>query len=47
MLSGLVPDIDERDVFVCGPSGFTASVRHAADALGVDGKRVHHESFAF
>jgi predicted ferric reductase len=46
-LSELVTDIAERDVFICGPTGFTASVCEAARALGIPAERIHHETFAF
>ena len=46
-LSELVPDIARRDVYICGPTGFTASVREAVQALGVPADRIHHETFAF
>lgn len=46
-LRRLIPDIAHRDVFICGPAGFTASVRRAARALGVPAERIHHEDFAF
>jgi ferredoxin-NADP reductase/DMSO/TMAO reductase YedYZ heme-binding membrane subunit len=46
-LSGLVPGLAERDVYVCGPAGFAAAVTSAARAAGVPAARVHHESFAF
>ena len=46
-LDRLIPDLGERDVFICGPTGFTASVREAARCLGVPAERIHHETFAF
>jgi predicted ferric reductase len=46
-LDRLIPDIAQRDVYICGPTGFTASVREAARALGVADERIHHETFAF
>ena len=46
-LAQLVPDIARRDVYICGPTGLTASVREAAGALGVTTDRIHHETFAF
>lgn len=47
VFGALIPDIAERDVYICGPTGFTASVRRAAQALGVPDERIHHETFAF
>jgi predicted ferric reductase len=46
-LHKLVPDIAHRDVFICGPTGFTTTVLRAVRALGVAEDRVHHEAFAF
>ena len=46
-LRRLVPDIARRDVFICGPAGFTTSVVRAVRALGVPADQVHHEEFAF
>ncbi len=43
----LIPDVAQRDVYICGPTGFTASVQEAARALGVPSDRIHHETFAF
>ncbi len=46
-LRRLVPDLAERDVYVCGPGGFSESIVSAAHRLGVPGHRIHHEAFAF
>ncbi len=46
-LRRLVPDLKERDVFVCGPGGFSESIVSAVRRLGVPGQRIHHEAFAF
>jgi ferredoxin-NADP reductase len=46
-ISRLVPDIAERDVYVCGPEGFANRVASIVKRLGVNGDRVHRESFAF
>ncbi len=46
-LDRLIPDLHRRDVFICGPTGFTADVRAAARQLGVPAERIHHETFAF
>ncbi|MGH3158128.1 MAG: ferredoxin reductase family protein, partial [Streptosporangiaceae bacterium] len=45
-LRSLVPDLDRRDVFVCGPEGFVASVAGLAKRLGVPAGAIHHEAFA-
>ena len=46
-LNRLVPDIAQRDVYVCGPGGFMRSLIDAARSLGVPTGRIHHEDFAF
>ena len=46
-LRTLVPDIADRDVFVCGPEQWTESVRRAATAAGVRPERLHVEKFAW
>ena len=46
-LTDLVPDLPARDVYVCGPDGFTAAVRTAAQSAGVRPERIHDEAFAF
>ncbi len=45
-LRRLVPDLVLRDLFVCGPTGFTAALVAAAREAGVPRARIHHESFA-
>ena len=46
-LARLVPDVADRDVYVCGPGGFTQGLIEAARTLGVAEKHIHHEAFAF
>jgi ferredoxin-NADP reductase/DMSO/TMAO reductase YedYZ heme-binding membrane subunit len=46
-LTALVPDIAERDVYVCGPDGFTDALLAAATRAGVPPEQLHHESFSF
>lgn len=46
-LRHLVPDIAERDVYVCGPQAMTGAVTQAARRLGVAEDRLHCEAFAF
>ncbi|GGU42361.1 hypothetical protein [Lentzea flava] len=41
----LVPDIAERDVYVCGPPGMTSAVLSALRKLKVPGRQVHSERF--
>lgn len=45
-LPALVPDLYERDIFVCGPEGFVAGIVATARRLGVPGDVIHHEAFA-
>ncbi|WP_245862094.1 ferredoxin reductase family protein [Sanguibacter antarcticus] len=42
----LVPDVAERDVFVCGPEGLVAAVVSSARTLGVPRSAVHHEELS-
>ncbi len=43
----LIPDLHQRDLYVCGPQGFTERVISIAQALGVGRRQIHHEEFAF
>ncbi len=45
-LSGLLPDIAEHDVYVCGPPSLMASAIQTLRALGVPRRRIHTERFA-
>jgi ferredoxin-NADP reductase len=45
-LLALVPDIVDRDVFVCGPPAMTAAVLRALRALRVPRHQVHAERFS-
>jgi ferredoxin-NADP reductase len=45
-LRQLVPDLAERDVFVCGPPAFTDLTRRNLRAAGVPRRRIHAERFA-
>jgi ferredoxin-NADP reductase len=46
VLRWLVPDIVERDLYVCGPRGFLRSLLRAARSLGVPSEQIHYEDFA-
>jgi predicted ferric reductase len=46
-LLGLVPDLAERDVFVCGPTGWTESFVRAAEVAGLPAARLHVETFGW
>jgi predicted ferric reductase len=43
----IAPDLAERDVFVCGPDGFSDVVVAAARDAGVPGDHIHRETFDF
>jgi predicted ferric reductase len=45
-LRRLVPDLVQRDVFVCGPAAMNASVRETVLDLGVHRRGVHIEEFS-
>ncbi len=42
----LVPDLQQRDLFVCGPEGFVAELVAVARNLKVPEECIHHEAFA-
>jgi len=44
-LHALVPDITERDIYVCGPPAMTSAVLGTLRHLGVPGRQVHAEKF--
>jgi predicted ferric reductase len=46
-LRHLVPDVVERDVYICGPEGFGTEVISAAAKLGVADDQIHIEAFGF
>lgn len=46
-LRHLVPDVADRDVYICGPEGFGAEVVTAAARLGVADEQIHMEAFDF
>ena len=45
-LVALVPDIAERDVYVCGPPAMTTAVLRSLREMGVPSRQVHAERFA-
>jgi predicted ferric reductase len=47
LAASLAHHLRDRDVYVCGPAGFTTAVAATARAAGVPDDRIHHESFAF
>jgi ferredoxin-NADP reductase len=46
-IAGLVPDIADQDVFVCGPSSLMRRTETALAELGVPRSQVHAERFAY
>jgi predicted ferric reductase len=46
IIQKLVPDIAERDVYLCGPPAMASAIRKAVAELGVPKKLVHFEKFA-
>jgi predicted ferric reductase len=46
-IATLVPDVAERDVFVCGPPGLVDAVCHRLRLLGVPARHIHFERFAY
>ncbi|MEU5111032.1 ferredoxin reductase family protein [Streptomyces longwoodensis] len=45
-LAGLVPDIAERDVYLCGPPPMMRAVLATLRELGVPGRQIHFERFS-
>lgn len=45
-LVGTVPDIRERDIYVCGPPAMQQAIVDGLLAAGIDGSQIHYESFA-
>jgi ferredoxin-NADP reductase len=46
-LTALVPDIADRDVYLCGPEPLQDALVAAATEAGVPASHLHHESFSF
>ena len=46
-LLSVVPTVRESDIYVCGPKPLVGAVVQAAQDLGIDSDRVHHEEFEF
>jgi predicted ferric reductase len=46
-LSRIVPDIADRDVYVCGPGEFSSEVARIARRLRVSSEQIHIEAFRF
>ncbi len=46
-LRKVVPDLAEREVYICGPEGMIRKTRRSLDLLGIPGSRIHEERFAY
>jgi predicted ferric reductase len=46
-LRRLVPDINDRDIYVCGPTGMMSKVLSTLRRLRIPDQQVHYERFAF
>lgn len=46
-LTRLVPDIAGRDIFICGPGRWIASVRRACRAAGANRRQIHTEDYSW
>ena len=46
-LRRLVPDLAERDVYLCASTGMSTAVRKALRKAGLPDRRLHEESFIF
>jgi predicted ferric reductase len=42
-----LPDVHQRDVFICGPGAFTEAVAAECRRAGIPASRIHFESFVF
>ena len=47
VLLGWIPDLRERDVYVCGPPAWTAAIRAAAEQVGLPKEQWHEEAFGW
>ena len=46
-LRHLVPDLEDRDAFVCGPPRFMEAARDSLLRCGVPARHIHTEQFTF
>jgi ferredoxin-NADP reductase len=46
-LRELVPDVDEREVYLCGPDALARRLATELEQAGVPEPRIHYESFTF
>ena len=46
-IARLVPDVRERDVYLCGPGPMMQLVETSLRGLGLSGRQIHAERFAY
>jgi ferredoxin-NADP reductase len=46
-LRGVVPDIAEREIYVCGPAGMIRTVQRSLHQLRVPASQIHEEQFEY
>jgi predicted ferric reductase len=46
-LAAIIPDVADRDAYLCGPASLMEEARASLRSLGVPGDRIHLESFAY
>ena len=46
-LAELVPDTENTDIYICGPEGWTHSVRRSVERAGVAPHQIHSEEYAW
>jgi ferredoxin-NADP reductase len=47
LLTSKVPDLVQRDVYMCGPPGLTKALRQAMIGAGLPAHQLHEERFTF
>ena len=47
VLQRWIPDLADRDVFLCGPSAWTETFERLVLSAGVPGDRIHTENFGW
>jgi ferredoxin-NADP reductase len=47
VLRKLVGNVSNTDIYVCGPTGFSAGITQTLIRLGAQHDRIHQEAFAF
>ncbi len=46
-LRAMVPDVAERDIYICGPQEWAEAVRRSAEAAGCHRRHIHSEDFGW